>query len=614
MHRLVASLAAGAAGVALAGHLAGAPADPFPLDRAAERWVQETVKKLTLDEKVGQLLVPSFETSFLSTDSDTFDELTRLVRDYHVGGFHVFGASEAAPSVLLNPTYGTVTLGQPFAAAFLINRLQGLATVPLLNSADFETGVGFRLLGATTFPRQMAFGAAGDPRFAREAARMTAGEARAVGVQVNFAPVADVNNNPRNPVINTRSYGEAPQRVGALVAAYLDGAREGGMVATLKHFPGHGDTDVDTHLGLATIPHDRVRLDAIEFVPFRIGIDRGAQAIMTSHIALPAIDPAPSTPTTFSAPIVTGVLRQDLGFGGLVYTDSMSMDGVTKLSEPGEAVVRAIAAGADVAIHSPDPIAAFNALKAAVTSGRINEARLNESVVRILRAKAFVGLHKERRIDLDAVPSKVGGRANQAFAREIAARSVTLVKDDRHQVPLAVPRESPLLFLSVLDYPSGWHIAAPSRTFIPELKKRWPQVTAIELSDHTPLSEIDLVRSIAPRYGAVVAAVYVRAASASGRMDLAPDLVKLLKDLAHVTGRASVPFVVVLFGNPYVASYVSDVPAIMLTYDLYDLPEAAAVAALAGETPIGGRLPIALPGLFPVGHGLDRPIRSTAAR
>src|SRR6188474_478135 len=266
--------------IAMALEVVAAPRDPFTLDRAAERWVGETLKKLTTDEKVGQLIVASFESSFLSTDSDTFEMLTRLVRECHVGGFHVFGATVPAPSVLLNPGYGTVVLGQPFSAAFLLNRLQALSATPLLNTADFETGVGFRLAGATQFPRQMAMGAIApgtggdDVRLVREEARITGIESRALGVHVNFAPVADVNNNARNPVINTRSYGEDPARVATLVAAYLQGARDGGMIATIKHFPGHGDTDVDSHIGLPVVTFDRARLDRLELVPFKLASSR----------------------------------------------------------------------------------------------------------------------------------------------------------------------------------------------------------------------------------------------------------------------------------------------------------------------------------------------------
>jgi len=595
--------------VVAAAALVAAPRDPFTLDRDAERWVDDTFKKLTADEKIGQLIVPSFESNFLSTDSDTFDTLSKLVREYHVGGFHVFGASMPAPSVLLNAGYGTVILGQPFSAAFLINRLQALSTVPLLNTADFETGVGFRIFGATSFPRQMAMGAiagADAARLVREEARITAIESRAIGVQVNFAPSADVNNNPRNPVINIRSYGEDPARVAALVGAYVDGAKDGGMIATVKHFPGHGDTDVDSHLGLPVITHDRARLRDVELVPFRRGVEQGAEAVMAAHIELPALDPAPQTPATFSRPILHDLLRQELGFGGLVYTDSMSMDAVAKMVTPDEGAARAFAAGADQILHSPDPIAAFNGIKRAVASGRLAQSQIDESVRRVLRAKASVGLHRSRAIDLEAVPSKVGGRAHDAIAEEAFARAITLVKDDRRQVPLTAPRDAPILYLSVLDYPSGWQIAAPSRTFIPELKKRWPQVTSIEVSDHTPISELDLVRAVAPRYAAVIASVFVRSTSGSGRLDLAAELVRLLKDLSRITDRANVPLVTVFFGNPYTASFVPELPAMLVTYDFYDQAERAAVRAIAGEARLSGRLPVTLSPQLRAGFGLDR--------
>jgi beta-N-acetylhexosaminidase len=582
--------------------------DPFTLDRDATRWVEQTLKKLSPDQKVGQVIVPSFDSTYLSSDTDSYEKLVELARDYHVGGFHVFGGTEPSPQLLLGNGYGSVILGQPLAAASLVNRLQTVAALPLLNTADFEAGVGFRIAGATVFPRQMALGAAAtdNERLVRESARITGIESRAIGIHVNFAPLADVNNNARNPVINTRSYGENPQRVGSLVAAYIEGAHQGRMLATIKHFPGHGDTDVDSHLGLPSIRVDRARLDAVELPPFRIGIDRGADAVMAAHIVLPSLDPSPGAPATFSGPMLDGLLRKDLGFQGLIYTDSMSMDAVAKMVSPGEGAVRAFVAGNDVILHSPEPIAAFVAMKAAVASGRISTARLDASVERVLRAKASLGLHKEKLVDLNAVPALVGGRAHAAIADEAAARSMTLVKDDRKSIPLTVSRETPILYLSVLDYPAGWRIAAPSRTFIPELKKRWPQITAIEISDRTPAAELELVRSIAPRFGAIVASVFVRATSASGRMDLAAEPAKLLKDLATATARTATPFVTTFFGNPYTPTFMPELPAMLLTYDLYDLPERAAVRAIAGEARITGKLPIAIPGLFPVGHGLER--------
>ncbi|MGB2714892.1 MAG: glycoside hydrolase family 3 protein [Vicinamibacterales bacterium] len=582
------------------------PAPRSAEDRSAERWVRSMLAGMSVEEKVGQLLVSSFQSNFISTDSRTFDELSRIVLEYHVGGFLVFGATEPAPTVLLNPTYGTVVLGQPLEAASTINRLQAISKLPLLNTADFETGVGFRIQGATTFPRAMAFGAAGDDKLAYEAGRVTGEEARALGVHVNFAPVVDVNNNPRNPVINTRSFGEDPALVGRLASAYIRGLQSAGVTATLKHFPGHGDTEVDSHIGLPIIKHPRERLDKIELPPFRAGIAAGAGAVMTGHIELPMLDPSPSTPTTLSQPIVGGLLRNELQFNGLIYTDSMGMQGVTATYAPGAAAVRAIKAGNDVVLHSPDDGAAFAGLREAVKSGDIPAARLDASVERILSAKARAGLHKTRTVSLDAIASVVGTRANNAVADAVSQRSITLVKDERNQVPLKLARDAQVLYLSVLDYPAGWRIAAPSRTFIAELRQRWPNVTAIELSDRSTASEIDLVRAMAPRFDAVVASIFVRAASASGRMDLAPGLQALLQQIAKQTTSSNRPFVSVFFGNPYAPMFLRELPAMILTYDFYDRAEASAVRALAGEAPIGGKLPIALPGLFEPGAGLTR--------
>jgi beta-N-acetylhexosaminidase len=577
-----------------------------PLDRDAERWVARTLADLNLDRRIGQMFVSAVESTYISSDSDQFDAIARLVRDLRVGGVHVFGGTEPAPAVLLNSGYGSVTLGQPLSAAATLNRLQGLAAVPLLVTADFETGAGFRIGGATNFPRAMAFGAAGDVRLAFEAGRVTAAESRAIGVHVNFAPVVDVNNNPRNPVINTRSFGEDPVRVGALGTAFVEGLHAAGMFAALKHFPGHGDTDVDSHIGLPIIRQPRGRLEALELMPFRRGIAAGADAVMIAHIQVPALDAEPVPPATLSRAVVTGLLRGELRYDGLVYTDSMRMDAIARMLPPGEAAVRAVNAGVDVVLLSPDDDAALAAVKAAVEAGEIPRARIDRSVERILRAKARARLHRVRVVGLDAVSALVGTRVNRAIAQQVSERSVTLVKDERGDVPLRVAADAPVLFLSVLDYPTGWRIAAPSRTFQPELAKRWPKLTAAELSDRTTTNELDLIRAAAARHEAIVAAVYVRAASGSGRMDLSPPLVRLLQDLARGAAERRQPMVTVLFGNPYVAAVLPELPAVILTYDLYDLAEQSAVRALAGEAPIGGRLPVALPGLFPVGHGLDR--------
>jgi beta-N-acetylhexosaminidase len=591
----------------IAGVTLAAQERPRPVKPDADaKWVSATLAKMTLDDKIGQLLVSSFGSEYLSTDSREFEALVKAVHGYRIGGFHVFGGTEAVPDVLLDAHYGTVTLGQPLAAASLLNRLQAIAPYPLLNTGDFETGAGFRLEGATGFPRNMAFGAAGDETLAYEAGRIAALESRAIGVHVNFAPVMDVNNNPRNPVINTRSYGEDPELVGRLGSAFVRGLQSGGMIATLKHFPGHGDTDVDSHLGLPIIRDPRESLDRTEFPPFKAGIAAGAGAVMTAHIEMPALDPSPNTPTTLSGPIVTGVLRRELGFGGLVYTDSMGMAGVTRLYPPGEAAVRAIKAGNDIVLHSPDDGAAFAGLKAAAQKGEIPAAQIDASVSRVLRAKARAGLHRVRAVSLDALPEVVGTRAHQAVADRVSQKSITLIKDQRSHVPLTLPADAEVLYLSVLDHPGGWRIAAPSRTFIPELKRRWRTVTSVELSERSTANEIDLVRAMTPRFDAVVASVFVRASSGSGRMDLPANMQALLRAVARQTDDAKQPFVAVVFGNPYTATFLQELPAILLTYDFYDRAERSAARAVLGEAPIGGRLPIALPGLAARGAGLPR--------
>ena len=576
------------------------------LDKAAQQWVDGTLKKLTLEQLVGQMIFAPLDSTYLSSDSDKYEALVKLIRESHIGGVIAFGGSEAVPQVMLNPTYSSIILGQPIELASLLNRLQTVSALPLLASADFEWGPGMRIAGATKFPRAMAFGATGDPQLAYEAGRVTGVESRGMGVHIDFGPVADVNNNPRNPVINIRSFGEDPARAGAMVASWVKGVQDAGMLATLKHFPGHGDTDVDSHLGLPVIPHPRSRFDTVELPPFTAGIASGAAGVMVAHIELPAIDPEKGTPATFSQKVLGGLLRGEMGFNGLIYTDSMKMAAIARMASAGDAAVRAAKAGADVILDSPDSAAAAQAIAAAVTAGEIPRAQIERSVRRILEAKARLGLHRGRLVNLESVALSLGGRQHDAVARAVSDRAVTLIKDARNSVPLATPRTGSVLYLSVLDYPSGWRIAAPSRTMIPELKSRWPATESFEISDRTTPAELDLVRALAAKYDAVVAGVFVRAASASGRLDLEPQVIQLLQEIAGDSERRSQPFVTAFFGNPYTVMAVPEVPAMLLTYDFSDAAERSAVRAIAGEIAITGKLPITLPGLFPLGHGLQR--------
>lgn len=610
----VAVAVSGTVGLAVPADQGGVAAAPLSKaeQRAADRrqkeadlWVSRTLASMTLDEKIGQLLFPSINAAFLSEDSDEFARLTHLMRDLHVGGFHVFGSSENLPQVMLNPVWGggpTARKGDPFAAAIILNRLQSMSRVPLLTSGDFEGGAAYILNGATRLPRGMAIGATRDPRLATRAGEVAAREALALGVRIDFYPVVDVNNNPRNPVINIRSFGEDPALVSEMATAYIAGIHAAGVLATAKHFPGHGDTAVDSHLGLPVIAHPRERLDAIELLPFRAAVAAGVDAVMTSHIVLPALDPSPGIPATLSRPILTGLLREEMKFDGLVFTDSMSMHAVAKGFPPDRAAAMAVRAGADFVLHSPDDDAAFRGVKEAVAAGAISEAQLNASVGRILRAKARLGLHGNRTVDVAAIPAIVGSRAHAAVAQEISEKAITLVKDERNVVPLKAPRDAAVLYLSVIDYASGWREGVPGRTLVPELKSRWPNLTAIEVTDRTTPSEHELIRTLARKADVIVAGVYVRIASYSGRMDLSGPQIQLLDSLAALDR----PFVAALFGNPYTATFLPKLPAVLLAYEFSDFSERAAARAMAGEIRIGGKLPIALPGMFPVGHGLQR--------
>jgi beta-N-acetylhexosaminidase len=326
---------------------------------------------------------------------------------------------------------------------------------------------------------------------------------------------------------------------------------------------------------------------------------------MVAHVEMPSLDKTPG-PATFSRAVVTGLLREQLGFQGLIVSDAMNMNAVTDLGTSGENAVKAFNAGIDLVLDTRDTMDAFRGLKAAVESGQIPRARLEASVRRILDAKARLGLHRARTVSLDAIPEVVGTRRHAAAAQQISDRAITLIKDERDQVPLKLAPEQSMLYLSVLDYPAQWRIAAPSRTMIPALRERWRDVEAVEISDVSTPNELALVRTMAGRYDAIVAGVFVRASSGSDRLDLAPPVIRLLQDLARSSARRNQPLVAVFFGNPYVPLTVPELPAMLETYDFSDYAEMSAVRALAGELSISGKLPIALPGLFPVGHGIMR--------
>src|SRR5204863_301482 len=401
---------------------------PIHLDHGGEKWAEKTLRKLSLEEKIGQLFMIWVRAEFLNMNSPEYLQFRDQMQKYHVGSF--------AMTVRFEPPF--LYRNQPYEAAELLNRLQRDSKLPLLVAADFERGVTMRLQGATTFPHAMAFGATGKLDYAEAFGRITAQEARAIGVHWNFFPDADVNSNPANPIINTRSFGEDPQQVGDLVAAYIRGARADGMMVTIKHFPGHGDTATDSHLSVAQVTGDKNRLQSVELPPFRKGIEAGVDAVMVAHVTVPALERDPNRVATTSPAIVTGLLKDQLGFKGIVVTDALDMAGLTRLyaANIGRAAVDAFKAGSDLLIIPADLEASYKSMLDAVKTGEISEQRVDESVLKLLKAKASLGLHKARLVNVEELSKQVGKPEDIAFGEEVADAAVTLVRDNGHLLPL----------------------------------------------------------------------------------------------------------------------------------------------------------------------------------
>jgi beta-N-acetylhexosaminidase len=489
-----------------------------------------------------------------------------------------------------------VQRADPVEAAGMINKLQRLSKVPLLVGADLERGASMRFNDTTIFPQAMAFAAAGDPGAARYEGEVTAREARAIGVNWVFFPDADVNSNPDNPIINIRSYSEDPKQVSEYVDAFLEGASADPhfrVLTTAKHFPGHGDTDIDTHLNMATVTADRKHLDEVELVPFRAAIAKGVDSIMTAHLAVPALGTG-DVPATLSPVILTTLLRGDLGFKGIIVTDALDMGGVAKGFSPGDAAVRAIEAGADVLLMPADPVAAINAVVAAVKDGRIAKKRLDESLERVLAAKARVGLNVTRYVNTRAILKVVNLPASNQRAMEIAQHAVTLLKNDYNLVPIR--RGSAACFAILRESPSSQE----GQAMQPEINRRAPGRPALLLDPGMTDADLDRAVAQAGACDAWYVAAFVSVAGYRGNVSLGgrfPDLIgKLL-----ASGK---PVMLLSLGNPYLLRSFPNVSGYLTTFSTVPPSEIAAVQALYGEIPIRGHLPISIPALMKFGDGI----------
>ncbi len=571
-----------------------APVSSKNLSPAAKKWVDATLRKMTDDEKIGQLLFTTYHGAFTSTDSPAYKKMMHDVDDLHVGGF--INATQMWPLGIIK--------SQAYPTAVLNNQLQSRSKLPLLIGADFERGTAMRLDEGTSFPTQMALAAAGDPADAYTMGRITTLEARAVGIHWIYAPVSDVNNNPGNPIINTRSFGEDPHRVAEFVSSYVRGVEENGGLATAKHFPGHGDTAADSHIDLPVIRADKDRLEKLELVPFRAAISAGAGSVMTGHLSIPALEPDPDTPATLSKNVLTGVLRDELHFEGLVVTDAMEMGGITTRFAPGEAAVRAVLAGADALLMSPVPDAAYEALQAAVKSGRISHERLNASVRRILEAKARLGLDKNRLVDINALNKNFGHDEWQRQAQDISDRGVTLLRDNAKLLPLDQTKPSRALLLAFYADPEPY----PGEDLERELKSRFDSVTTLR-ADTRFIKAGTLKLPPADTYDIAILALFVRVSDRKGNVDVPPEQAKLAGQIFS-SGK---PVITVGLGSPYLIESFPQAETWLAAFGISDVAQISVARALFGQIPVRGHLPVTIPGVkLAAGFGIQRPAASMA--
>jgi beta-N-acetylhexosaminidase len=592
---------------------------PISVTPTGDKWARKTLRRLTLEEKVGQVFMIWCRASFLNAENPEYLQLLDSIKKYHVGSF--------AMTVHVDGPY--LLRSEPYEAAELLNRLQKDSKLPLLFAADFERGVPMRLMGATVFPHAMAFGGDGKLEDAEAFGRITAEEARAIGIHWNFFPDADVNSNPANPIINTRSFGEDPKQVGDLVTAYIKGAHEGGMLTTVKHFPGHGDTATDSHLGVASVTVDRAHLESIELPPFRQAIAGGVDSVMVAHVTVPALDSDPNHVATISPAIVSGLLQEQLGFKGIVVTDALDMAGLTHLfaDNIGRAAVEAFKAGNDLLLIPADFPASYNAMLQAVKSGEIPQERLDRSVLKILETKASLGLQRARLVDLNTISTKVGKPENLAFGQHVADDAITLVRDNGKILPLKSSLQNQGTAKARLPYTTQEEThnqvvavlfsddmrTETGRTFGRELRARIPDANVIYVDPRVAAAMSDEVMKAVNEAATVIAAVYV--VPSAGKMgntvtmsDATGALLQQMLD--HAAGKTEV----IAMGNPYLAANFPQIENYMCTFSNATVSELAAVKALFGEILIRGHLPVSIPNIASRGVGLDRPILDRRAQ
>lgn len=543
-----------------------------------EAFIDSLIQNATLEEKIGQLFFVPVNGRFLSRDDHRFKEISDLITEDHIGGL-IF------------------MRGDIYGQAVLTNKLQELSDIPLWITQDMEYGAAMRIVGSTRFTPAMGVTATGDKRNAFVMGKITAREAKAMGVHQIFAPVLDVNNNPDNPVINVRSFSGDPEMVSEYGIAFMQGVQSEGLIATAKHFPGHGDTDSDSHIELPVLNHDYNRLDSVELIPFRRAIEGGIQSIMSAHISFPKISDQPEIPGTLDENILGDILMDSLKFDGVVVTDGLEMSGITKKFSPGRAVVRALNAGADIMLISPDIHTAISEVIAAVEQGEITVERIEASYRKIVQWKQEAGLFDQNnQIDIHALDQVLNANAHQAEADRIARESITILKDDKNLLPLDPTKYENILLVSIADDDYG-NTGSP---FARALRDYHPNVTFSVFDDRSDEDDVQKILRQARAADLVIIGSFISLRFAES-IQLPRKHASFLRRLMSL-GKNTV---LTMFGNPYLVSELQETDVHVMAWSNHTIQMRAAAPTLFGAADVAGKLPIEIPGMYSVGDGID---------
>ena len=540
-------------------------------------WAEKTLSQLSLREKIGQMMVYRMNMRLKDVSLEKWKEINSLIASDGIGTIHLW--------------YGDAS-----SSIALMNKMQTLSKVPILFDADIEYGLNQRFPSGTDLPPLMAIAATSNTNNAYQAGKIIAKEARAVGVHWNLSPVVDVNNNPLNPIINTRSFGENPNGVSEFGFSLMKGLQDHGMLATAKHFPGHGDTETDSHSSLATIPSDSSRLWSVEISPFQAMSDAGVDAIMVAHVQAPDYQPEADKPSSMSPFWIQSILREKIGFKGVVITDAMSMGGISKNFSAAFALIETIKAGSDVIIQNDNLKGSIDTIEKAVNDGEISIHRINESVLKVLKMKEKVGLFKSTKISLDSYYNSFQKKEHKIIAKQVAQEAITCVKYDSSIFPFSTNNRETLYVIDIYDSRNNHEMSSVTKG----LKKSGLKIKSLQIDESDSKVVLNALLNEIPENALVLVNAFANPQAKKDRIFLPRNEAEFLRDLMHKTDR----IVLASLGTPYL---IQDFPAILVylcAYKSNSVMQNALVNALLGRAIISGELPVTIPGVAKIGDGI----------